>query len=103
MKFRVPSAAPGSGSPGAGGGLASRGRPDWLKRWLEDQGKWFLLSCGCRDAWDEKSLTVLHLFGPKETQIFCEQHERFVLWEKWIPFNEYMQLAPAVTPDEPLF
>jgi hypothetical protein len=102
MKFRVPSVSPRPDSPGTGG-FRSRGRPEWLKEWLENRGKWLVLDCGCEEAWDEKSMTVLYLFGPEEIQIFCETCQRFAKWKEWISWTQYLNISPAATSDEPLF
>lgn len=101
MKFRKPAARI---EPSGKGFNAGRPRvADWLKEWLANQGKWMLLDCGCRDAWDTRSMTVIHLFGPRETQIWCERCHKFVLWKNWTTFNEYMNIPPAVNSPEPLF
>jgi len=102
VKFKKPSVGPAPISPGGGIGR-SRGTPQWMLDWIANKGKWCLLSCGCKDAWDDRSMTILYRFGAKSTEIWCDRCQRFVLWVKWIEFTEYKDIAPAVIPDEPPF
>lgn len=75
----------------------------WLKEWIANKTSWCKFDCGHMEAWDELSLCALHHFGPRTTEVWCERCQKFVLFKKWVTFNEYKGIPPAVTPDEPLF
>jgi hypothetical protein len=107
MKFRAPRtvAAPIDDEGGYG---RSRGRPEWLDKWIEEQGNWRELSCGDIDNINDKTLRAIHNFGKRTTHVECWKCGAYALVGKPSSVSAYMQKYHGFPPppppsDEPLF
>lgn len=81
-----------------------RAKPQWLKEWIEDQGRFGLLKCGCKLNLSARGLTIIESFGGKKAvTVYCERHNDFAELERLIKPNEYLGITVPAVPDNPLF
>lgn len=111
MKFRRINDVPARRDSG---GYVSRGRPDWLKEWIANLGKWARVSCGHSVDLNDRSLLIIGVFGfdrknerlaKSRSDILCERCDEFVSVVCPITLMEHMgfQNADAMESTEPLF
>lgn len=81
----------------------SHGRPQWLKDWIADKGRYVLLKCGHKDDLNDQSMIIIRAFGKRQVTVFCERCNDFVHIDKTVGFREYANIHAAAIPDEPLF
>lgn len=81
-----------------------RAKPQWLREWIEDQGRWGLLKCGCKLNITARGLTIIEAFGGKKAvTIFCERHNEFYELVRLMKFTEYAGITVTAIPDIPAF
>ena len=76
------------------------GKPEWLREWLANQGRYVMLTCGHKEDLNDSALLIIYVFGKhgKGTDILCEQCNKFVgVKAKW------KQPPKQVIPNEPMF
>lgn len=90
-------------SPETRGGYTSQshGRPEWLKEWIANQGRWVRLSCGCSEDLNSRTLTVVGAF--KNSAVYCEKCEQFSAVVRSITVAEAMGIPAKEVPPQPLF
>lgn len=91
----------GVAAPSDGSGYSRGGRPDWLKKWIADQGVWCRLACGCAEDLNSQSLLIIGTFTSGE--VYCERHDRFAAVKNKIRLDEALGYVAEKIPDEPLF
>jgi len=94
-----------SGSKGAAPHSA-KSRPEWLKEWIENQGHYVELSCGCME--DFKSRGLLQIYNTvaekfKEVEVFCVRCDRWVWLVRSVSLREWWGIPKTDLPDMPLF
>src|SRR5690349_8595368 len=81
-----------------------RAKPQWLKEWIEDQGKFGLLKCGHKLNLSARGLTIIEAFGGKKAvQVYCETCNDFSELKRLMKFTEYAGITVPAVPDNPLF
>lgn len=104
MKF----VAPKKGSSGVSTGGPHRviSRPEWLKEWIENQGHYVELSCGCMEDQKTRGLLMVFLAGGlkgREIEILCVRCDKWVWLTRSVSLREYLGLPKAQSTEEPLF
>lgn len=101
MKFRKPTIGPAPTSSGAG---PSRGRPDWLKEWLENQVHYVQLSCTHYEDLTYGHLLIIAVFGKNKGRIvMCERCNVWVSVVRKASMHEYFGLPAAASTEVPMF
>jgi hypothetical protein len=93
-----------SAPDGGGHGSSHRpqGRPEWLKDWIANQGRWVLLGCGCREDINCRGVMIIHI-GLAENEVYCSKHDLLSPIVKAIKLDEYWQLKLPEQSDVPPF
>lgn len=105
MKFKRPTQDLGS-APHSQGSFVGKPnlRPDWLRDWIANKGKWVQLACGHKVDLKWPGQYILEgLDGVKEVVTNCEPCGQFSAIERGLSYREYRGIPTAVTPDEPMF
>lgn len=72
MKFIKHSEPAGGNSGGFAGVPQSQ---DWLKKWIEEKGRWVDLQCGCKEELTDRGLLLIGTFD--DCEVLCERCNRF--------------------------
>lgn len=106
MRFVQPKKGGGSGKTPGISPFRPKSQPDWLKEWIENQGHYVELSCGCME--DVKARGILVVYKAlkekfKEVEVFCERCDKWVWLSRSVSLNEYLGIPKVQLPETPLF
>jgi hypothetical protein len=99
MRLIRPADSPGKSSPTS---RVSRAyKPQWLREYIEDQGKFALLSCGHKLNVNERAVSII--IRRLGAYVVCERCGEPMAVVRYMKFREYAELPAIVESDIPLF
>jgi len=81
-----------------------RGRPQWLRDWIAEQGVYVELACGHRENVNDRSTIslMIKVFGKKQLQVLCEECDDFRHVARSLKRREFLGIKRNDS-DVPLF
>lgn len=84
-------------------GPARRAKPQWLKDYIADQGRWAEFSCKHRANINLQGTLIIAAFGKRHVSVYCERCNDFRSIVRYMKFNEYANIEVTAIPEIPLF